>query len=328
MRLLVKIVDCQAMDRIEDFVHPAAKARSPQVPDTRPTGIRVLTGAGVGAAVLVASAALVVVLGLAVAVSRMMGVSTSNPHGPPPNVGADVHAVVAIGSAMLVGGHDRAARSADRGLSWEVVSGLEGVDVMAWALTGDEVLAGGHAGLYRSADGGLSFTRAEGPVAGLDIHALGAQGATIVAASPVSGLMRSTDKGATWRPINASDGKSLVGPIAIDSANPASLVAVDMRRGVVLSANGGASWRAMGGPQAMAVAVDPRDPRRLLVASSSGGALSTDGGASWKAVALPAATSAVTFDGSGTWVATALVGSRASTYTSSDSGVSWHATNG
>jgi hypothetical protein len=274
------------------------------------------------AAAAVAVAA--VVTGVIVFANRGTG-SSSHSTAASPAVGGDLHTVFVLGDALYVGGHDAVAVSRDTGRTFTSVPSLAGADAMGWASSGNTVLVGGHPGLFRSTDHGATFTLVTGPGAVADVHALGGAGNTLYLASPQAGLLASLDGGASWHVRNAQAGRSFMGTILIDPANPARLIAPDMSAGLSTSSDGGRTWTALGGPAgAMAVAWNPADTRQILAVGMDGGALSTDGGASWQPVTLPGGTSAVTYDPTGrTLYAGALNGQQARTYRSTDNAQSW-----
>lgn len=242
-----------------------------------------------------------------------------------PYVGGDLHTVTAAGDRLYVGGHDGVAVSTDGGKAWTAVTSLRGADAMGWAQTPTGLLAGGHPGLYRSTDGGTTFTKTTGPAQVADVHALGASGSTAYLASPRSGLMASSDGGASWHVRNPQAGKSFMGTLLVDAADPEHLIAPDMQNGLLSSADGGRSWTVLGGPKgAMSVAWDPTNAQRLVAVGMAGGASSDDGGRTWSDLTLPAGTSAATFspDG-GTLYAAALDGSNARVQASTDRGRTW-----
>ncbi len=243
-----------------------------------------------------------------------------------PVVGGDLHTLTAIGDALYVGGHAAVAVSRDGGRQWQQISSLENADAMGWAQTTDALVAGGHPGLFRSTDGGTSFTQVTGASAVPDAHALGSVGDTVYLGSPQAGFLASEDGGVTWQTRDAEAGRSFMGTILVDPADPQRLLAPDMSSGLLASSDGGRSWIPLGGPEgAMAAAWDPTDIDRIVVVGMSESALSTDGGQSWEPLLVPAGTTAVTFSGDGTTMYTAaLDGEVAVTSASTDGGRTWN----
>jgi len=242
-----------------------------------------------------------------------------------PVVGGDLHTVTAIGDAVYVGGHAAVAVSHDGGHRWQDVPSLKGADAMGWAVTPDAVLAGGHPGLFRSTDSAVSFQQVTGAAAVPDVHALGAAGTTAYLASPQAGLLASSDGGSSWQVRNAQAGRSFMGTILVDPADPNRLIASDMSAGLTTSSDGGRSWRPLGGPTgAMAAAWNPTNIREIIAVGMNGAAVSTDGGTTWHQLQLPAGVSAVGYAPDGqTAYAGALDGERARVYRSTDRGATW-----
>lgn len=243
-----------------------------------------------------------------------------------PVVGGDLHILTSIDDALYVGGHAAVAVSRDGGRAWQQVSSLEEADAMGWAQTSDALLVGGHPGLFRSTDGGASFTPVTGDGAVPDAHALGSAGDTVYVGSPQAGLLVSEDGGATWETRNAEAGRSFMGTILVDPADPQRLLAPDMSNGLLASSDGGRSWTPLGGPQGtMAAAWDPTDLARIVVVGMSESAISTDGGRTWQPLPVPAGTSAVTFSADGqTMYTAALDGETAVASASTDGGRTWN----
>ncbi len=242
-------------------------------------------------------------------------------------VGGDLHTLTVADGRLYVGGHDGVAVSTDGGQNWSPMTSLRGADAMGWAVTPAGTFAGGHPGLFRSTDGGSTFTKAGGLGQVSDVHALGAAGSTAYLASPQAGLLASNDGGLTWQPRNTDIGRSFMGTILVDPANPQRLVAPDMQSGLVTSNDGGTTWKSLGGPGgAMAAAWDPTNTQRLVAIGMNGGAISSNGGRTWTDLTLPAGTSAATFSADGkTLYGAALDGDTARISASSDAGTTWTA---
>jgi photosystem II stability/assembly factor-like uncharacterized protein len=214
--------------------------------------------------------------------------------------GGDLHSLVADPadpSRLFVGGHQAVAVSTDRGRTWKQVDSLENADAMGWAFMDDTVLVGGHPGLSVSTDGGRTFERRNGGLPATDIHALGAGGGVVYAASPQVGVFASTDGARTWDIHSPSAGQTFMGRILVDRDDPDHLMAPDMRSGVVESADGGRTWRSLGGVRgAMWVSWDPADPAHLVATGGGEWASSTDGGTTWADLAAPEGASLLELD--------------------------------
>ena len=120
------------------------------------------------------------------------------------------------------------------------------------------------------------------------------------------GVWKSEDYGRTWKPIFDAQGTQSVGAIAVAPSNNKILYVASgegLRRpdlsvgdGIYQSSDGGKTWQHLGlrdGQQIPALAVDPRDPKRLFAAvlghpygpnEERGIFRSLDGGATWKKV--------------------------------------------
>ncbi|HEX2032512.1 MAG TPA: sialidase family protein [Actinomycetota bacterium] len=246
-----------------------------------------------------------------------------------PFVGGDLHSLVASpteSSRLYVGGHEGVAVSTDEGTTWRQLESLDGADAMGWAFSEERILVGGHPGMFVSMDGGRTFeTRNEGLPA-TDIHAVGAGGGVIYAASPAAGVFASTDGGLTWEMRTAQVGQSFMGRILVDPADPEHVVAPDMQFGAVESRDGGRTWRPLGGPQGvMWISWNPDDPTQLVASGMSGAATSSDGGKTWQPITVPAGATIVEVDPERpeTMYAAGLEGTTAEVWVSRDGGGTW-----
>lgn len=138
--------------------------------------------------------------------------------------------------------------------------------------------------------------------------------------------MVSEDGGVTWETRDAQTGRSFMGTILVDPADPQRLLAPDMSSGLLASSDGGRSWTALGGSEgAMATAWDPTDIDRIVVVGMSESALSSDGGQTWEPQPVPAGTTAVTSSADGRTIYTAaLDGEVALTSASTGGGRTWN----
>ena len=274
----------------------------------------------------IAGGILAVVLIIVAAVFGNGGNTEPGDSATAPTVGGDLHTVTAIDGALYVGGHQAVAASSDGGDSWKNIPTLANADAMGWAVTPDAILAGGHPGLFRSTDGGKSF--AQVPIDFSDVHALGAAGQLVYAASPQAGLLVSNDGGENWEVRNGEAGQSFMGTILIDPEDPNRVIAPDMAGGLVISTDGGVTWSPLGGPDgAMAAAWNPTDTDEVVAVGMNAGALSRDGGSTWQDLALPAGTSAITYSEDGATIyAGVLQGVQAQVFASTDGGATWEPT--
>jgi photosystem II stability/assembly factor-like uncharacterized protein len=238
---------------------------------------------------------------LSVMVFAFMQRPAAVPEGPQtlPVVGADLHSFVvdpADPERIFIGSHQGVSVSTDRGESWEAIESLTGADAMGWAITDDAIYVGGHPGLSVSTDGGVTFELRNEGLPNTDIHALGAAGDVLYAASPGVGLVVSTDGAATWEVRNEEVGTAFMGRILVDPEDPDHIVAPDMQAGAAESRDGGRTWDALGGIQgATWVSWNASDTDELIVAGMGQAARSTDGGKTWDALEVPQGAALVEF---------------------------------
>ncbi len=199
---------------------------------------------------------------------------------------------VTVYAGLVTGG---VYRSLDGGATWELAAA--GLDTKApiYALAVDAKLpnrlwAATANAIFRSTDGGAHWTKVRDGGArtlAADPQAAG----TIYAPNGDGPLQRSTDAGASWQ--------TLPGPVkdvaalAIDPVQTQNLYA-GTRAGVFTSKNRGASWQPSrrglpASPFVFALAIDPRAPRTVYLATSGVTAdqivfRSDNGGASWTAI--------------------------------------------
>src|SRR5437762_7781799 len=125
-------------------------------------------------------------------------------------------------------------------------------------------------------------------------------------ASVNGGVFKSIDYGRTWQPIFDDQPTALIGAIAVSISNPNVVYVgsgeglhrpdLSIGDGVYKSTDAGKTWQHLGlgdGQQIPQIAIDPRDPNKLLVAvaghpygpnSERGIFRSTDGGQSFQKV--------------------------------------------
>jgi hypothetical protein len=100
------------------------------------------------------------------------------------------------------------------------------------------------------------------------------------------GVFKSTDGGASWKPIGPTNGAS-ISALGIDPSTPTILYAAttDPVTAVYKSTDGGTSWNATGlsGISVFSLAIDPLTPTTLYAGTDDAVYKSTDGGASWNA---------------------------------------------
>src|SRR5262249_23730707 len=89
------------------------------------------------------------------------------------------------------------------GDNWAKVGGGLPADVrvLTLAVRGQSIFAGTQSGLWRSNDAGASWTITSLPE-NLAVNAVLADGSNLIAGATGSGVLISTDDGATWKPFN------------------------------------------------------------------------------------------------------------------------------
>jgi photosystem II stability/assembly factor-like uncharacterized protein len=198
---------------------------------------------------------------------------------------SDYHALLVSASRpneLLLGTHSGLFRSLDGGRTWKL-AGLAGSDVMNLAQAGSTVWAAGHDVLAKSGDQGRTWrhVRPTG-LPSLDVHGfavLPGKPKVLYAEIAGYGQYRSSDGGRNFELLSRPPkGSGMIMALAVSSDG--SIFAGDMQNGIYLSRDG-RSWRQVATGMAMAVAVDPRNPKRVIV-TTNGIALSRNGGASWE----------------------------------------------
>jgi hypothetical protein len=230
---------------------------------------------------------------LAIGLIVFLATRPQQPEGPAPTAltGGDFHSLVADPAnpvRLFAGGHTAVSVSADGGSSWKEVASLKDADAMGWAFTDDEILVGGHPGISVSTDGGKTFRRDNRGLPSTDIHALGAGGGVIYAASPQVGVLASTDGRRSWEVRSRRAGQSFMGRMLVDPNDPEHVLAPDMAGGVAESRDGARTWTDLGGVRGtMSVSWDPTNPLHIVASGQSGAALTRDGGTSWEPLDAP-----------------------------------------
>jgi photosystem II stability/assembly factor-like uncharacterized protein len=182
-------------------------------------------------------------------------------------------------------------RSNNYGSSWTLVAGataLNGVNlrfVTAAPGHADHLFAVPFRGLLRSTDGGRTWTRSAGPGDGA-ILALGVlpPGGTELLAGTASGLFRSSDAGASWKPV-VIDKNSVSPRIDWIQLSGQSVAALGTGRSAYFSEDGGRSWALCAPPvpdvQWYGLAGTLKPERSAVTATSHGLFRTDDGCRSW-----------------------------------------------
>ena len=143
------------------------------------------------------------------------------------------------------------------------------------------VYVGATGGLHRSRDGGETWQEL---IEVRDVYGVAVDPTAshvIYAASNAEGVLRSTDDGATWVPLDHPEAHPY--DIALDPTDPETLY-FTYSSGVQRSTDGGATWQYLGlRAHAYRLRFDPVDPRVVYATALSGGLFrSDDGGQTWQ----------------------------------------------
>jgi len=228
---------------------------------------------------------------------------------------------------LVLGTHDGLFESTDGGGTWQQAS-LAGQDAMNLARAGEDVWAAGHNVLARSTDGGATWedVRPTG-LPGLDVHGFAVDPRnrrTLYAAIAGQGLFRSMDGGRSFSLVSSEVGP---GVMALAVTPDGRILAGDMQQGLFTSRDAGKTWQL--GLQAglMGLAVNPKDPTRLL-ATGPGILVSSDGGREWiQVLQLDEGAGPVAWSPSEPDVAY-VVGFDRTLYRTSDGGQTWNPAGG
>jgi photosystem II stability/assembly factor-like uncharacterized protein len=233
------------------------------------------------------SRALLLLLLLAVAASATVVASASNQTTPGLPKSPHYHSLLVSPSdpnELILGTHHGLYVSTDGGLHWRF-DALKGKDAMGLARpNGNTIWLTGRYVFKKSMDAGATWEDVR--PAGLpttDIHAFAVDphtSETLFAAVAGVGLFRSVNGGRSFALVSSKLGGDFMALLGLDNGR---LLAGDYRRGLLESADGGRSWKRIVRATILGLAVNPRDPRRVL-ASTAGIALSTDEGKSWRLV--------------------------------------------
>jgi photosystem II stability/assembly factor-like uncharacterized protein len=155
-------------------------------------------------------------------------------------------------------------------------------------------------GVYKTRDGGGTWIAGSPPIAQVFSIAIDPKnsGTIYIGAfygNRVGSLYKSTDGGASWTAMNAGLPDASVRAIAIDPQNTETLYAgMSGASGIFKSLDGGANWKQLNAswPQentpvwssVNSIAIDPENPLKLYVGTSTGVFRSTDAGVSWSAL--------------------------------------------
>ena len=210
-------------------------------------------------------------------------------------------------------------RSVDGGLSWQWQQGSEGRSVRAFAFLNGGALAASDEGVLTSREGG-PWSRAGllqvrvSTLAVLPPSDAAANGTVVAGGDATQGteplpLFSSADGGQTWAAVPVTGPTGVVGGssmVAVLAGGPparqgARALLMGTNTGLFMTGDHGASWQqltgggALPGTDVTALAMSPRRPDRLYVASDGGGSaqgglwVSSDGGAHFASLVPPMA---------------------------------------
>lgn len=227
---------------------------------------------------------------------------------------------------ILLGTHYGLYRSSDGGKTW-AFDALQNRDAMNLARPqGQTLWTAGHLVLARSRDGGRTWADADPRgLPTLDIHGFAVDPTRprlLYAAVAGQGLYRSADDGVSFEAVSRQVGGAVMALAVMPSGE---VLAGDMEKGLLMSADGGSSWRSVLRAPLMGLAVNQRDPKRLLAAGPPGVMVSTDGGRTWrKTLDIAEGAGPVAWSPGKPSIAYA-VGFDRTLYRSTDSGENWSA---
>jgi len=226
---------------------------------------------------------------------------------------------------LILGTHEGLFGSSDEGRTWRKVS-LPGRDAMTLARpTQKAIWVAGHDVLAKSTDSGVTWVdvRPDG-LPSLDIHGFAVDRGhpgRLYAAIAGEGLYRSRNNGSSFRLVSQEVGGAV---FALGVLPDGRIFAGDLKRGLLVSRDDGRTWRLSLPEQLAGLAVDSRQPNRLL-ATGRGIFLSQNGGRSWRRVfAVSEGVGPVAWSPSRPDLAYA-VGFDRTLYRSNDGGRSWRA---
>src|SRR5207244_10760202 len=121
--------------------------------------------------------------------------------------------------------------------------------------------------LAKSTDGGRTWVdvRPSG-LPTLDVHGFAVDPRRpnrLYAAVAGQGLYRSTDNGVSFTPVSKQVGGAVMALAVTPSGDS---LCGDMQQGLLVSRDGGKTWRRILAAQLMGLALNPRDPKRVLAA--------------------------------------------------------------
>ncbi|MBN1919469.1 MAG: hypothetical protein JW889_16350 [Verrucomicrobia bacterium] len=220
-------------------------------------------------------------------------------------IGAACAALALIGGTTIVRTQETCAAQPDLAAPaaphrWVSASGLAGEEVRALVLCQSRpgvLYAATRNDVYRTIDGAKHWQ----PCAGHQVNGR-RMAADDVAVDPkdprivyvTSGrLHKSTDGGASWKPLPVAGEGGSVAFVEADPKTPGTLYVADQDRGVLRSTDGGDTWLARNrglipkNKEFLRLEMDPNVPQMLYCLVGEEIFVTTDGGGTWRAVQLP-----------------------------------------
>jgi photosystem II stability/assembly factor-like uncharacterized protein len=194
-------------------------------------------------------------------------------------------------------GHAGLWRSLDRGKTWAPVRPDKTSYILdqplAFAASNPSIIYAPSTNLhYRSADGGKTWTSFRVPGQDAYAFAINPKNPKIIYAGgrgTEHHMRRSTDGGATWKPVGAGLPEQSIKLMAIPRERPSTIYVATGFGQLYRTDNGGDSWKQLdlglqGTDKLFSLDLDPHDPLALLAGTENGLRRSTDGGDTWETV--------------------------------------------
>ena len=301
----------------------ARKPNVPQAPRSRPPESR-----GGKRWLPLAAGATIIVVGIAVFAFQRHdslivagGSSAGLPNTP------DYHSLIISPTdtrELILGTHQGLYRSMDGGRQWTsyTMGGQDAMNLIRPTGRRTTWLAG-HDIFARSDDGGQNWKSLQpATLPSLDLHGFAVDPrhpSTLYAAVAGYGLYRSTNSGASFKPVSHDVG-GMVMALAVSPTG--TIFAGDMQRGLLASRDGGKTWQPTLKASLAGIAIDPKNPQ-VILATGPGIFRSTDGGTTWSQVSrLASGAGPVAWSPSNPRLAY-VVGFDRTLYRSSDAGATW-----